>query len=243
MPITPMEYALRRIQEEIPSELLRMAFVSNSVYNLHDAYSIEQLIQNRVIDNVVLNDCLMIGGRTAMVPIYDLPYTQIDAGDLYVIPLSKTNGRHIISVEGIEDGYAGIENNSQPHSPTPTGSAHVELVGPNTILIRELRGQGNTFLRCRIEESRTLQDYNPRVMPVFGDMCVAAAKMVVYNTLNIRMGDAAANGGTPNQYIRSALDEYSDSVSVYRELRERWGKISIMQDPMQARDLIRMQLC
>lgn len=242
MPVTPMEYALRRIQEEIPAELLSSAFKTHQYYGAHDTYSLEQLIQNRVLDNIVFNDCAMLGGRTAMVPIYDLNFSNIDAGDLFIIPLSRTNGRHIISVEGVEQGYAGMENLSIPHYPVATGSSQVELVGPNTVLVRELSGYGNTFLRCRIEESRTLQDYSPRVMPLFGDMCVEAAKMAVFNSLNIKLGDASTNGGTTNQYLRSALDQFSDAVSVYRELRDRWGKVSIMQDPMQTRDLIRQQL-
>lgn len=236
----PIQYGIDRIIREIPRELLIRAFTNHPIYGYGNSNSIEDNIKVCVIDAIVRADSNMLGGQQVMIPLHDINYINIDAGYLFTIPLSKTLGRHIISVMGIETG-AGIGSvGGIPHSPASTGTSRIELTGPNTLLVREMVSFGNAYLKCVIEDDAQMGNYSPRVMDEFGKLCVFAAQMYVYNALNIAMGDGSAAGGTSNSYLRGALDNFSDAATLYNEQLTLWAKISRMQDPETRREHISM---
>jgi len=254
-----IDYALNNLFQRIPSELITQAFGTSPVYGYIDNRSLEQRVRETVIDSFVSIDCNLVGGQQVMLPMSTLPGKPVETGWIYEIPLAMTQGRKITSVLGVEysSGNGNLSNpdmNAMGRSlmdmvnfaTGPSGgvaSGNVMLVGPNTVFVGSNMGTGSLYLRCMIANDSQMANLNPRALPIFAQLCEYACKGMIYNALRIKLGEGSITGGSLNSYLNQILDEYSDSFTLYNELRDgKWKKVSILADDFTRRELTRMSL-
>ncbi|AXH70799.1 hypothetical protein [Vibrio phage BONAISHI] len=243
-------YALTRISNEIPIEVLEMAFKVNPYYDAFHS-SLESRIKHEVIDKVVKPELDISGGDVVTVPLEGIPYREINNAWVYNIPLSHTQGRHISNVHSVEMGLAdygpaqsGSSSILSASSPAQsTGTARAEVRGPNVVVIYEQVISINAFLRCVLENDEQLANLNRSYYRDFGKLCVLAARMMIYNLLSVRLDSDAIVRGNSNQQLRNIVDSYADSAELfYQDLTERWSRIMINQDPKVKNRIIRMNI-
>lgn len=229
-----VDYCVGHIVNAIPNEILTQVFVNHQVYGFGDMYSLEELITQKVMADRVLVDLNMIGGQEVLVPLWKLSYQLLDNGYLYKIPFSMTNGRHITSALAIESGHIQSQPGGLRGAMTgtmSTGTAEVQVVGKNVVVISEQVSMGNLYLRCRIGNETSLMNWNSSSLPKVANFSILAAKSICYNKLSIRLGDANINGGAVNSYLREAVDSMRDAQELYMEmLDQKMIKASIFQD-------------
>ena len=247
---------------KIPKEVLTLAFTPDYYVGYADNRSLEQRIIDTIIHGKVLPDCNLSTGQLVSIPLEGLPLSQTTSGWIIEIPPHLTNGRRITNVLNVEYGYqdmmayggamqtsgGDLFSNavSMMYQSTiggyTTGNAHVHLVGPNTILIRDISRIGNLFLRCMIEHDPGLNNIQTSGYQAFANIVVLACKMYVYTHISIRVGEGAINGGSMNGYFRSIIDEYSSAAEEYEEAFMRWRKVAAFSDRKTYDDIINMQL-
>lgn len=242
--MSAIEYGLSVIMRSVPQELLKQAFQSHAIYGYGNMHSMEELVRINVLNNIVLKDCGLVGGQEITIPLNGMSYKHIDAGYLYVIPLSATAGRHILSVLSVEDSTWNGDHSaiiSTARSMNSTGTADAQLVAPNTVLVGEQISWSSAYLRCILSNDENMSNLNPRSFETFGQLCELACKGYIYNKVNISTGDGATTGGTVNSQLRGVLDNYADAYTLYREiLNGKWRKIAMMQDRRTHNRLIKM---
>lgn len=255
--------ALNDVFFTIPRELLEMAFMQDRYSGYMDNRSLEERINDTVIRGKVLQDCNLATGQMVTIPLQSLTPSQTQSGWFLQIPPHLTNGRRITNVFAIEYGYAdqmaygqNIYQGGGGHAfsdllrmfetsvqgPASTGTPWVTLVGPNTILIRDISRWGNLFLRCMIEHDANLNNVSTSAYQTFSDLVQIACKIYIYTRLSIRIGEGAINGGSLNGYLRSALDEYSGMQEQYEEKMLLWRKVAAFSDRKTYDDILNMQM-
>lgn len=239
--MSPITYAVRRITQEIPREILTQAFGRKTLYGHQDTQSIENAIAQDVIYSYVMNDLNMVMGTHVDIKIGTLPYREMNNAHVYDIPLRMTQGRHITRVLSVETGTpdAGpgqssmdrLLNASMP-GPESSGTARVEIVAPNVVALYEYSNGINTFLRCVLANEENLSNLNAGYQRRFIELCVLASKALIYQRLDIAIGDGIQNGSPTNPQLRGRIDSYADAYELYNEqLDTRWNKINVLNDP------------
>lgn len=110
---------------------------------------------------------------------------------------------------------------------------HVDLLGPNTVILHgaNFLGQQTLALKAVIEHDNNLNDLQPRAYDQFGQLCVLAAKMHLYNTLVIAMGRGYLDGGQDLGPFQSIVESYDGAFAEYHEfLSETWGRVMFQND-------------
>lgn len=247
-----IDYATTCIMERIPKELLVAALGPNNSFGYYDSRSLDERISQEIVRSIVMRDCNIIGGQTVRIPLQAIRVTNHDSGYLLEVPLSATQGRKIVNPLHI------MRNNYNSHVPQfdpielinarsdfGTGPAvnQLKLVGPNVIYCTERLELGNMMLVCEIENDENLSNFHRRAHYTFSEMAILAAKNYIYQKLAISFGEGGSNGGSINPKIRELIDNYSDSATQYDTiLREKWRKISLVNDKQRTSDYIRMQM-
>ncbi len=235
-----INFAVRRITQDIPTELLVRAFGRKLTYGHQDTRSIEAAIQQDVITDYIYQDLNCVIGTHVDINIGTLPQREINNAIVIDIPLNMTQGRHISRVLSIETGTPDnggsgsmadqlLAGNTGPES---TGTARIEIVAPNVIAIYERITGSNVFLKCMLANSPNFSNLNPAYQRHFVRLAVMAAKSIIYQRLNISVGDGTANGAPTDPQLRGELDRYADINELYNEeIETKWRKINILGDP------------
>lgn len=249
--------ALADIKWEIPDEVLDIVFLPKTGYN-GAPLSVDEYIKDKIIMKKVMVDCNIVGGRVSLIPldglkpIYTDPYTTV-----FEIPKNRTQGCNILSALAINyypfstmSGISSSTFNTAAYMNTssvtssaqriadsvssipPISVAYCDLVGPNTIVVRDVyRVVYSFFLRCILENDANLNNINPRSWLAFSKLCVLACKSYIYTYSKIKMDKAYLYGGQELGSIKEIIDEYSDAQEQYDEyLSNKWRKISLMND-------------
>lgn len=117
----------------------------------------------------------------------------------------------------------------------PSGAmhnAHLELVGPNTVLVNmHYRLLSHMGIRCIVENESNLNNIQPRSWKDFSLMCVLATKAYLYNKLIVPINSGYLSGGQELGMFKNILENYSDSEEDYRTyIHEVWARVAYMND-------------
>lgn len=266
-----LSYATGYIRSNIYHEVLKLAFMEESMNWYGAPVPLEDHILRKVIRPRVLTDINLVGGQQVIIDISDLKplYTDTNA-IVYKIPLSKTNNREIISVLSI--GYlpyasgfntmatmpgvvspmsvsdlsaAGARVGYSHSSTPPIATASVELDGsPNTIIIRDSQRLYSTYqLRCMIANDERLNNINPTSYLDFAELCCLAVKNYIRLTLTVALDQGYISGGSEIGVIKSYVESLSEADINYRTfLMERWRKVAFQNDKQTMSRFMKMQM-
>lgn len=236
--------------------------ISQSRFN-QAPVSIDNEILNRVIRARVIPDTNIVGGEAIFVEIGDLNPSYNDLMNLtYEIPPERLNHRQIMSVLSVANGNytnitpGGISNNMSAVGSTAYGSssdieraaqrvmdsyssipdvsnAHVDVIGPNTIIIK-YRSNVVAFpaaIRCFVANEENLSNINPRFIPIFSILGILAVKSYIYNNLIVELDQGFLSGGQELGAIKNEIEKYSDAEEMYRDyLTQNIQAVSIMNN-------------
>lgn len=254
----------------IPIELLEIAFLrTDSVYS-GAPITIEERILNKVVKPRVLRDTNIAGGQIIKVDTAGLQTELTDYRTLVIqVSPERVNFRMILSA--LSASY--LPQNSANHnmfpmmaySATGTGSdllsaahrvgsshanvpiistAHVELIGESTVLIREqTRIAGIYSLNLLVGNQENLNNMSIKTFPAFSKLCELGIKSYIHNHLKVKIDQQYLINGQPLGSIKEMVDEYRDAEEMYQTfLAENWAAIATLSDPVRRRRLIKFQL-
>lgn len=250
--------ALDEIKRTIPRDILRIGFIDQLRDWRKAPASLDELIMSLVIRPRVLIDADLIGGRHTVIALDHIEGIYVDDYTvMYEIPMSSSNNCPIISVKyvgylpyavsfssfgagvgtvgpsGITDlTGAGQRVGDAASNIPPVSEATVELVGPNTIVVRNYRRITAAYhLVCMVGNDPNLNNISPRSYPAFAKLCQLAVKSHLYNALIINLDKAYLSGGQELGAVKSYIDNLTDSEEMYQtHLREVWSRVARMND-------------
>ncbi len=253
--LTPLDHAINRIKLNIPKEILEKTFIeSNQRFRAYrSAVSVDSLIRQKVIREIVMTDCNLIGANEIQVPVLKSWCQLIDSNNIIVrVPKTHTQNRTITEVlnatylpqSGYLMPYGTIQAVSDMtlaqnkllnsvRNPTISGTVDTEVVGENVIAIV---GAGtipnNLFLTVMVEYDESMSSLNRAAYGVFAQLCLLATKAYIWTNRIVMMDKAEVDGGyTLNRYT-SIVEGYEDAYEQYTEyFDEKWRKTSYRADP------------
>ena len=83
--MNPITYALSRIREEIPSQLLSLAFNETKLNTFAVPVSVDSIIKERVLVKRVLLDCNLVGGSEVVIALSSAALILMANADLFVV--------------------------------------------------------------------------------------------------------------------------------------------------------------
>jgi hypothetical protein len=218
-------------------------------------------------------DANLVGGQIIIVPLSGITPRFTDAYIvIYEIPTELLMYRSIVSALSVGylpygnlSNYAGASTNTSnsacncpPNeilgaaskmmnalSDVPfISNANVELIGNNTILIRDQSGINSSYqLRCVVSNDEYLNNISPRHYPIIAKACELAIKSYIYNTLIIKIDSAFLEGGQELGAFKSYIETLSDAEENYQTyLREMVAKTLFINDQMQYERFVRLQV-
>jgi hypothetical protein len=254
--MNPIKKALDEIRFSIPREILNLVFSDKSYSWRQAPISIDEQITNSVIKNRVLVDCDLVGGAEVFVPLEGVPSELVNSyTTVYYIPKDRTQNRTINSVLSVTyvtsaaasmmGGHSGFNNCSvtptlqtgqammNSFSPIPpVSTAKVQLIGENTIMIRDVAPPvGYGWVRCILSNDENMSHLQLRSIPDFCTMCLLACKAFIYNEYIVTLDRGQLYGGQDIGVVKQIIESYADANELYVAFRkEKWGKISFMND-------------
>mgnify|MGYP000028114719 FL=1 len=246
----PIEKALDEIYQEIPEEILELAFKPKFDFIWHGQVNIPAMIREEIIDKRVRQDLNNRGASEFTIPLTGLAAEYVDNYTLiYRIPLALTQGREISSCLYVSFGRLGnwgggygpsnsnllmngdhgrsvvtdaLSNLTSAFSPIPkVSTSNVRLIATNTILINDVVPMsGDLFLRCMLAGDTELSFITPPYYDMFAEFVVLATKAYVYRKLNISLDMGQLIGGQSLGRIREVVDSYSDAEQSYKDFRK-----------------------
>ena len=238
--------------------MLRIAFKEDSNNWRQAPVSLDSQIQLKVLKPRVLVDTNIVGGTMAIISLEGLTPQYSDTYTIvYEIPMRLCNFREIMSVLSI--GYlpyatsfnsmgmgsgtinpnsmndvdsAGQRMGDAMSNIPPISNGSCELVGPNTVLVRDQLRITNAYqLRCMLANDPNMSNINPRSQLYFADLCILATKAYIYNKMIVMMDQAYLMGGQELGAIKTVVEGYADANENYMTfLREVWQRISVFSD-------------
>lgn len=263
-------YAVSEIKAQIPFDILKLATYIDEPPELANLTTVEDKLIKKVLRKRVLVDANMSGGMEVIVPLTTLTFVRQDHYyAIYQIDREYTMGRNIISALGIAPlpsmtglPYSGIGSNTvygcrenplmavanrigsaaapdvSPHT------AHIEVIGPNTILVNSyFNTNSNLGLRCIIENDEDLNNIQPRSRKAFSYLCVLATKAYIYNRLIVPISSGQLQFGQELGVVKDIVSSYESAEEDYRTyLKEVWAKVAYMNDVGRYNKLVRSML-
>lgn len=253
--LTALDHAINRIKLNIPKEILDKTFIENNqrFRAYRSAVSVDSLIRQKVIREIVLTDCNLIGANEVQIPVLKSWCQLIDSNNIIVrVPKTHTQNRTITEVlnatylpqSGYLMPYGTIQAVSDMtlaqnkllnsvRNPTISGTVDTEVVGENVIAVV---GAGtipnNLFLTVMIEYDENLSSLSRTAYGVFAQLCLLATKAYIWTNRIVMMDKAEINGGYQLNRYTSIIEGYEDAYEQYVEYLEgKWKKISFMADP------------
>lgn len=138
-------------------------------------------------------------------------------------PMSSDNSALTASMAGVLSAMDKIPQ---------TSTANVQLIGENTILIRDgaIIPQ-YSFLRCVLADDEELSSLQLRSYRHFANLVEFAVKSYLYNELIIQIDAGELRYGQTLGVFKSILESYSDAEANYRDyLTNVWEKVAMMND-------------
>lgn len=262
--MNPINYAIQRIKNSIPKELLKIA-LTEEYYGYNNNVTIEEKILNKIIKGYLLLDLNLVTTISKKIDVSkcNVTYYQNPTKEYeYIIevPSAITNGKSIYSASYIMyntilpgmglGNRSAVENSMsrlmQAHSTLNTLVVNrLEVVGENTILVNTGAINWvfmNSIMEVSIAPDANLSHVKGSAILDFGDMAVLAAKAWIRNTLEIQVDQGYIRGGHSIDAIKGKIDDYSSAEQDYIEKRTEWLKIALMLDVSFYQRFIEMQI-
>lgn len=111
-------------------------------------------------------------------------------------------------------------------------NAHLELVGPNTVLVNQhYRVLAHMGIRCIVENENNLNNIQPRSWKNLSYLGVLATKAYLYNKLIVAVNSGYLSGGQELGIFKSLIENMDGAEEEYRTyLKEVWGSVAYMND-------------
>lgn len=270
----PVSVAIMRAKAEIPRDILTQAFMpkrydparAQRYYDNVSPGNIDHLIKKQVVDGRVAIDVNLISGTELYLPLAFAHREFIDPWNIiYRFDYKETGGRSITAAhevlygltQGVQIGtygafdtrasqflHVGRDILNAAGGTTPVGTAYVQLVGPNTILVNDINQVvGPGVLRCQLSNEPNFNNIKPHYYHAFGELIVLATKGFVYNTLVIDLDEGMLRAGQQLGRFREEVDKLADANQMYYEyLTTKWQKISNMNDVERYRKILKISL-
>lgn len=269
-----IRHAILKVRQTIPLQILQKTFAPISPSWAHSTtYNLDQQIERSVIREIVFPDCNIVGGKEENITIGDLPWN-VSGNDVVIrIPKERTQGRSIVSVKEVIfaanttmgyyssshlSNYNATANrndrsammgalstmiSSQDNLPI-VSTASVELVGENTILVRNCGYlQLTSAARVVLEYDEGLSNINVRSYNHFAKLVEYATKAKIYNDLIIRMGSGELQAGFELGIFKEIVSSYSDAQENYQTyLKGPWARVAWMSDHARYERLVKMSI-
>jgi len=265
-------YGLNEIHFRIPEEVLEIAFIDNThrvnqVISIDERIMCKVIRPKVLIDcNIVGGIDLVVPFSPANVR--RLEPTKF----ILEIPKSLTNGASIVSANTIlstntmyansyfsnnsnmwYDGFnnltvspmltAGLKMMNALSDLNIVQTARLEVIGENTIIVEEPNFMITTgVLKCTVENSKNLENINPRSYLAFGDLVVACIKMYIFKHLRIKLDKGYVLGGHELSTVKETIDEYSDAAQIYADELKRWKKVAFFNNNISKSAFIKSML-
>lgn len=267
--MNPVTKALDEIKYRIPYELLKVGFSNPNAWR-DVSVSLDEQMLAKVIRPRVLLDCNLVGGVAADISLDGIRPEHIDEYTVvYRIPDDRTGGRAILAVHSIgylpyqayyQNGAGNLayaaptsmnsvtqatQRISDSYSALPVlANSQVELIGHNTILVKEQHKVSTTYyLRVLLENAPNLSNLSPRSYPHFAKLCELAIKSYLYNTLIVKIDKAYLESGQELGAFKNVLESYADAEEMYQTyLRETWMNVAFVNDAIAYDRFIRLQI-
>lgn len=247
-----MNKMLSEIHFQIPNEILNLAYsVPNPYTNM--VTSPDDAIMTQVIRGRLMVDLNLASQEMLYIPLNKCKRLYSDTLKAsYYIPKELTDGRSIISVHSLlsSNQYYGSTNivnhgvtsnslmNQANHIMNSLDdanirqTAHMELIGENTILIHEgMLHEINIMLTVIVENDANLTNINPKTILKLSHMAVLVTKAHIYNTLIVRLNKGAIYAGHELSVIKDIIEDYKDAENEYREYYNTvWKKVAFMNN-------------
>lgn len=245
-----IDYAIGVITRQIPPQLLRKVFVEKDRFSAQRTVSPEYMIRHRIIEQIIIPDCNVMGGQHVDILTYDLPKQLVQSGFLIEIPLEKTQGQHLTSVQviGMDNGGLSVDSSiggmasaiiNQAKGYRSGFTNQVRLVGPNMVLVENIAITHT--LRGTIGYDNRISSLDKFYWNDFARLCVLATKALIYNDYILELGFLNSSGSTPNQYLVSTVEGYQQAQEDYQTMiNEEMSKILILADPLAKRDHLKL---
>lgn len=247
----PISYALQRVRLQVNKTLLDLAFQTNPYYDSYQHASQEAKIRHEIIEQWVLPDLDIVGGDTIVIPLDQITPIEFNNAWVYQVPLSLTKGRHITRINSVETSVADTGPNqtlldavyNASHTVQSTGTARIEIVGPNTLACHERIVALNTFIRATIANDQNLANLPMPYHRKFARLVILATQGYIHTKLAGTLVDNARTGGPVSGNLQSILDGYADAIDMYNELLDtQFTRIFQNKDKNHKRRNIRAQL-
>lgn len=259
-----IDHALKTINQQIPKEILQIAFLSQINYRTNIPVTTDSRIKDLVIYQQVMQDINIIGGTHITVPLTGLPIEMIEGNAFVVrIPKSRTQGRSIVSALSVAYGGTAygdqmVANGLAVRSPDALAAsqqmlnsiasiphvsdAQVMLMADNVVMVQ---GMGLTtsglYLRCEVENDSNLSNLKRRSYFAFSKLCLLATKSYIYTSTVIPMDVGFYQGGMNMGKMQDIIESYESAQEEYEEfLLTKWAKVSKLNDNENAERLVRL---
>lgn len=253
--LTALDYAVSKIRQAIPKEILEKTFVDYvpRYKSIRSAVNIDTLIKNKVIRDIVLVDCNLIGANKIDIAIKPSWCEVLDSNQCIIrIPKTHTQNRSIIEVldatylpqSGYLMPYGTIQAVSDTtiltnklmgslKAPTIAGTVNTEIVGENTIsMVGAGTSPSNMFLTVMVDYDDMLSQLKKQAYMKFGELCILACKSYIWANKIIDMDKSEIDGGYDLNRYTSIVEGYESAYEDYTVyFKEQWRKTSFMADP------------
>lgn len=261
----PLSKCIDEVKFRIPRAILEAVFIKRAQHWRLTPASLDEHILNEVVRPRVLVDCNLVGGTEVFIPLDGVPLERgNDYTTVYRIPKDKTQGRSIMSVLNITfsdptkvSSYgvaAGAHNSIMMQagqavmdamgSMPVTSTAYVQLIGENVVMVRDtVVLPANIYLRCLLENDENMSHLQLKSYRDFSKLVEYAVKAYIYNEYVIPMDMGELYGGQALGRFKEIIDSYADAEELYQDfLRDKWQKISLMNDREQHTRFLRTLL-
>lgn len=262
--MSAIKHAIDRVLLTIPKDILKLAFMKKpEIYRIET--TLEQQINDLIIDKIVLTDINLIGGITITIPVnkcFTYTYGHEDGTTSKIIkvpptllnnkkiitPLSlmvskTTHVKHMSNNTGLLDltkAKLNFDNNSNNIITT----SNLELISTNTILINEdLFTLSNATMEVTVENNRNLNNIKPANRLIFTKLVILAVKAFIFNSLVLELDKGSLYYGHELSRLGDIVNSYEEAYNDYQlMLKEKWMKISFMNDSKAMDDFINLSI-
>lgn len=265
-----LQKALAEVRYSLPNEILQIAFIDKGINYRAAPISLEERIMSKVIRPRVIVDIDIAGGELMIVDTSGVIPQLVDVRTMvFELPAEKVMYKTILAVlsasyiptggnfnqttmpyqitpqsQGSDLMSAGMRVGNAMANSQPLSNSEVELIGYNTVLIRQQMRVSNVYsLRVMVGNEENLNNLPIKAIPYFSKLCVLAVKAYIYNTLLVAMDENFIYRGQQLGVIKSIIEGYADVNEMYQVfLKENWSGVAYMSDHGRMRRFIKLSI-
>jgi len=252
-------YLVNFIKRRMDKQILNL-MVTN------DLVSVDELIKNNIIYDILMTDLNLVGGRAIEITLDASMIVVAETNKLILrIPAELRNNSKISSVQVLRSTLVGLMNN-QPGiniSQQTQGGIYSELLkvdkkfaiaahtslsvlGNEYIVIEQPNIQpqdiNNTIVSLEVNYSQEFDELDGDYYPEMGKIALLAAKMYAYNELSLEVEKAFIHNPHTSEALMNRINTYDTAQVEYDDSFDLLGKISALNDDRKQTSLIRFSI-